>query len=327
MARYFKKRRIFRSRRLINRRRRKAIKSLLRSKKLIKKYSLPTRVKLVGMSEKKHLIIRSVQKYSVGMAGDNGKYLYQILLDPLSSPDITKVFDQSVLGLSNFQYFNYDYMRVKNIVVVLRPAMGLPSSNITVINPLGDNDMQQEPSTPIYGYYTLKMPMLLRNDAGVNVDTMFSIKPDEQRINLEGKYKSTFSFPSTQSVTLVLNSIKTRVSQNDSFIFSNKLINLQNIGRSNRTPENFFNPFSRPVRQAQYSEESDNSDDNINETKFKDGETEENLNDFSVQNGDLINVTAVNEKSSLLNFGRIILVSEKNYKFTAEIIYDCDFYR
>ena len=327
MARYFKKRRIFRSKRLINRRRRKAIKSLLRSKKLIKKYSLPTRVKLVGMSEKKHLIIRSVQKYSVGMAGNNGKFLYQILLDPLSSPDITKVFEQSATNGRNFQYFNYDYMRVKNIVIVLRPAMGLPSSNITTIQNPAAQDMQQEPSTPIYGYYTLKMPMLTNNDLPANVDQMFSIQPIEARINLEGQFKSTFSFPSTQSVTLVLNSIKTRISETDSFIFSNKLIDLQNIGRSNPNVGNFFNPFSRQTRNAEYSEESDNSEDNNNETKFKDIETEENVNDFSAQNNDGINITAVNEKSSLLNFGRVILVSEKNYKFTAEIIYDCDFYR
>ena len=331
MARYFKKRRLFRSRRMINRRRRKAIKSLLKSKKLIKKYSLPTKVKLIGMSEKKHLIIRTVQKYSVGMSPDanNEKFVYQILLDPLSSPDITKVTEDLNIGGVGVTYFSYDYMRVRSIVIVIRPVMGLPSTNITTIANPGAQDMQQEPSTPIYGYYTLKLPLLLNNDNGAAVDRAFSIQPEYNRLKLEGSNKSTFSFPSTQSVSLVLNSLKTRITENDAFVFSNKLIALQYISRSNTSANNFFNPFERAYRRCKTNElNSEDSDDgNINETRFKDSEEREDNNNFYATNTGNIDVPSIDVQSSLLNFGRIVLVSEKNYKFTAEIIYDCDFYR
>ena len=278
------------------------------------------------MSERKHLILRTVQTFSNSMHGSdagNGYFTYQILLDPMNSPDIAKVFQSYNLGGKAISYFKYDYVRIKNVVIVIRPILGIPTDNIvSATSPVA----QQQPSTPIYGYYTLKLPICLNADEKNKVSEAYGITPDGTRIKIEGKHKSTFSFPSGKSISLVLNSLKSRTNAAPCVILNRKLYDMQNLATNLSYGNQIYNPFD--LDHIGYQLEQESLEDSKSEEMLKNkNDNSEDFNQFNAEAQTGVTVDAVDEKSYNYFFGRVVLVAQKPYQFTVEVLYDCDFYR
>lgn len=322
------------------RRKSKSKKSILYAKRLIRKYSLPTTIKNIGMSEKKTYVLRVIQPYSNEMGrGDANHYVYQIILDPTLSPDFEKLYrkesytiratvDKEVQNKDiNFNLFKYDYLRINKILVVLRPIMSTPNANIESV-PVGADDLktQQYPASPIFGYYTLKNPLVFDDEIAANISTTYGINPQYDKICLEGKNKQVFSFPSNKSLTLNLNTIKFRCNNLSPCVLGNKLWDTQNIGPCQYTENNYYSIFGQSlVRQSNrngYDEESTQDQTQENNSEMSD---DEQMRGAAISNG--IDVDAVDQKSYSLNAGRIVLVSKNPYKFTYEIYYHVSCYR
>ena len=358
MARFISRfKRISRRRRYkrVNLKRRKMIKSLSRAARLVKRYSLPTTQKLIGMSEKKHLILRTILDSKNAMKGssdkDTNQYDFQILLDPMQSPDISKVFrTTSIIALDKdnkqqsvtFNLFKYDYMRIKNVLIVIRPITSTP--NMTNALEYGNkNSINAYVTTPIYGYYTLKFPKCLSLSNEDEIKSSYSIYPPSKFINQEGCDKTLFTIPANKPITLVLNSLKMRSSSVGPIILGKKLIDLQNITSTNHSTDQNYNPYnlSYAWENITYTNNlnknlKENLNDNLNEKEIN-NEIEEyekedyncnsdEINNFGVNAGD-VDFAATDETESILNLGRVVLRAQFPYQFTVEILYDCDFYR
>lgn len=337
MARFYRKRRL--SRRVLRRskysRRRKGIKSLIRASKIIKKYSLPTSKKLIGMSEKKHLLLRvnyDFQKASFSASAEESTF--QIILDPTLSRDMAKVFELRPITYkeknknpttNDMRFFKYDYMKVKNIIVVIRPVVATPNTSInseatSIFSPT--DKLRAYPATPIYGYYTLKNPVCVGQEEDEAASAQYSVNPAVDRINIEGNCKTLFSFPSNKPITLVLNSLKFRTNALGPIVSANKLIDIQNLSATSNTGNKMYVPFKYDYTY-------------YTNPRFCDEENEENICEFNNSNDEEfvgasangVSIPSVNEQEFTLFFGRIVLRAQNNYQFSIEVIYDCDFYR
>ena len=301
--------------------------------RLIKSYSLPTKIKLLGMKEKKNLVLRCVQTFTPEKGKNDTNYYYQILLDPTLSSDINKVKTQATLLNTNYKKFIYDYMKISNIVIVIRPFYtqgptapypDAPATNSTNV-PI---------SSPIYGYYTLKMPPALSGDADgtkkANAQS-FSIRPNPDYIKSEGMEKSLFSFPYNTPVTLALRSIYYRSNSNPFFVIPNPYVDLQ-CAYTFTNGNELYEPF-RSIHKKVDKNIEEKSEEKI-EKYESDSESKEDDDKSQCENtfganvdGTTIEVDGLNETNYFGNYGRVVLVSKVPYSFTAEIIYKATFLR
>lgn len=318
----------------IRRRKLKSRRSLLYAKRLIRKYSLPTAIKNIGMSEKKSYVFRVIQPYTNNMAASTqgGHYVYQLVLDPSLSPDFSKLYDNQNITYKDgsnkdhaedVKIFKYDYLKINKILIVIRPVQGMPTSNINT-NPDGINTiLQQQPSSLVYGYYTLKNPFIMDGQANNAILAAFSNNPSYDSIKYEGKNKQVFSFPSNKSLTLNLNSVKWRCNSLSPCVLGNKLWDTQNIAPCQYTQNNYFSIFNEPIVRTNLNDDTNDSENSEN-IEYKNSEDYEMRGDAE-PNG--ITVDALNQKAYNINAGRVVLISQIPYKFTYEIYYHVSCYR
>ena len=334
--RYFKRTKRVTKKALMYRRR-----ALLRKriKRFVNKMGYPTYVKMVGMTESKKLLLRKTLTLDAPYSTHGNTNIFQIILDPLECPNISKAFatiktiqhkknetDDKTEDVKVNRYFKYDYMRIKNIFISIRPAQTVSTTNgkdDNLENLYGGNG--DTPISNVYAYFTYKFPEVLTTDPTSWIETMYGTNPFYYRIDSEGKTKNTYSWPSNKPITISLNKLMYRVNTVPHKIFSNSPLDLQYLKRvSKEGNDKVFNPFGYSIKegngfdstQKSYKDESieeyDDDDDRQYQASYTPDEEENAMDIPDLQN-------ALQD----IFFGRLVIVSPKKVRFTVEICYDC----
>lgn len=353
MARMFRRRRSYGIRRRYKGRRARSIRRRMllrkRIKKFVNKMGYPSYVKMIGMTESKRLLLRKTLMLSapVSTAGDNPKTnVFQVVLNPLECPNIERAYDR-INVVSNlptgettiFRRFKYDYIRIKNIFISIKPAQTVSETNGSVTdnssNLYADNG--DTPISNVYAYFTYKFPMLSNKDntpltkeeidAGkvyTNphiVEDMYGTNPDANRIMMEGKMKNTYTWPSNKAMTISLNKLYYRVSTEPYKICANTPLDLQFLSTLADTSKNgIYNPFqfqgdllktvqTNPQNQMEYFDEEEDDDIGMRGTSNADSS--------------VADIPDMGTSYFNLFFGRLVIVAPKRVRFTTEICYDC----
>ena len=331
----FRRRRTFRRKSSSYRSRRRILsrKKIKNLAKLVKQYSLPTKLKIIGMKESKSLVLRVVEKYESPSSKSDSTNYYQILLDPTRSPDLDKVKKICTYKGTNYKRFIYDYMKISQIVIVIRPIYTSgPSAPYSDKITEGTHNIPI--STPIYGYYTVKNPPCFTTDDTITKDS-WSSNPNVTLINQEGRHKTLFSFPYNTPITLGLKANYFRTNSNPFIVVPNPYIDLQNAITLG-VPQ-IYKPFTYEDvdPKANLHENDESIEEGNEENNIYNEEKEEKENDFDsineygmIYDKDIkVDIDALDESSYYGNYGRVVLVSQLDYKFTVEILYKAKFYR
>ena len=340
MRSYRRRRFARRTTRRIGRRNRKAMRRMMlrrRIKKFVNKMGYPSYVKMIGMTESKRLLLRKTltldAQYSTEGSQDAGQAntnVFQIVLNPLECPNVNKVFSTvtiKALGSASAteesdqpypRYFRYDYMRIRNIFISIKPAQTVSTTNTGLYN----DDPDKSGISNVYAYFTYRYPMLGMYDKAETIKKMYGTNPNPDRIVQEGRLKNTYSWPSNKAMTISLNTLKYRVINQPFKICQNSPLDIQYLSTLSPTENNsntIYDPFkfstmSSFIMQRQGMDEFEESDDG------------QDLAEFGItQDGASIPDLATNNYN--LFFGRLVIVSPKKVKFTTEICYDCVLYR
>lgn len=335
MARFFRKRRGF-GRRL----RRSSRKSLLlrkkmmlrrRIKRFVNRMGYPSYVKLIGMTESKKLLLRRTLTLNapVGTSGEDDNVgdkpastVFQVVLNPLECPNITKVFTNvSFLGPEESEenynrVFKYDYLRIKSVFISIKPAQNM-SANSGAANGAGlYTSTGDSPISNVYAYFTYRYPMLGVNDGNDQIKQMYGTNPIFDRIVAEGRMKNTYTWPSNKAMTISLNKLMYRVNTDPYRLFPNAPFDIQYLTTLNLEKDGIYDPFQFYNTNIFHNAERDDTDDNDDEMKSTQHE---------VKIGDDGDVMIPDLKSAQTNlfFGRLVIVAPKHVRFTVEICYDC----
>ena len=306
----------------------------------------PSYVKMIGMTESKRLLLRktlALNSVSSQGGGDLKTNAFQIVLNPLECPNIKKVFTNVTFNVTTFKegtepkqtetkpeeytnLFKYDYLRIKSIFISIKPAQNVSTSSgiNDQINSLYDSN-GDSPISNVYAYFTYRYPMLSPNDINATIENMYGTNPNIDRIIKEGQLKNTYSWPSNKSMTISINKLMYRVNTDPYRIYPNAPFDLQFLGSLCNKSTGIYDPF-------QFKEEKDY----VNHKMEKDNSFEEIENqseDYNqlgaVYNGGIygedhqISVPDLQQVDYNLFFGRLVIVSPKQLRFTAEICYDC----
>ena len=334
MARMFRRRRSYGIRRRYKGRRARSIRRRMllrkRIKKFVNKMGYPSYVKMIGMTESKRLLLRKTLMLSapVSTTGDNPKTnVFQVVLNPLECPNIERAYDKITLMANNgtssgFRRFKYDYIRIKNIFISIKPAQTVSETNGDSNNLYGENG--ETPISNVYAYFTYKFPMLSSNDNGelgqgqsytnaAIVEDMYGTNPDANRIMMEGKMKNTYTWPCNKAMTISLNKLYYRVSTEPYKICANTPLDLQFLSTLADTSKNgIYNPFQF---KGDLLEES-----TPNNREF---EMEDEMRGASNVDKSVTDIPDMNTSYYNLFFGRLVIVAPKRVRFTTEICYDC----
>ena len=342
-------RRLKLSRRSILLRRRLLIRK--RIKRFVNKMGYPSYVKMMGMTESKSLLLRKTlalnTPYTIQESdGNPGTNIYQIILNPLECPNINKVFTEMGFQGSNndelnyTRIFKYDYIRIKSIFISIKPAQSISTNNGTA-NTYYSDDGQSVSNA--YAYFTYRYPILAPNDTKEIIQSMYGTNPNRDRIVNEGRLKNTYTWPTNKPMTISINKLYYRVNSEPYKLCSNTPLDIQYLrSLADSNSVGIYDPFDFKSL-APNLDDDDSSDDDNNESGNDNHEKKHNkkrnmMDEISLDdpqysatfNGgsrgdvDIPDVQLVNYD---LFFGRLVIVSPKNVRFTAEICYDCTLVR
>ena len=337
MARSFRRRYGRRYRRRYSSKRARLIRKRMmirrRIKKFVNRMGYPSYVKMIGMTESKKLLLRKTLMLDSSYSGDgNGKTnAFQIVLNPLECPNVNKVFTtmsfkgikvQTETGETDEKIFNrvfrYDYIRIKNIFISIKPAQNVSTnSGDQAANNLYNN-FGDSPISNVYAYFSYKNPLLSPDDDADIIRDMYGTNPRIDRIKLEGKLKNVYSWPSNKPMTISVNKLMYRVNTEPYKICTNTPFDLQFLDSLMKRNNTVYDPF-------EFEEKTKKEDNKYNEME-SDYEDDEKLSYGSTYKySDTKEVELPDLGSNVYNFffGRLVIVSPKQMRFTAEICYDC----
>lgn len=306
-----------------------------RIKRFVNKMGYPTYVKMIGMTESKRLLLRKTltldASYSVEGNHDSGKpntNIFQIVLNPLECPNISKVFstisitaktkegnEEPKEQLVSFnKFFRYDYLKIRNIFISIKPSQTVSTQNTNQYSDSGDDGISN-----VYAYFTYRYPMLTPNDDNEIVEQMYGTDPKPDRITQEGRLKNVYSWPSNKAMTISLNTLKYRVISEPYKICANTPLDIQYLSSLSPTKQDskIYDPFKFTSMSVQYQGEREMEEDDY-EMNDEYGTPNENGS---------ITIPDLYTKDYNLFFGRLVIVSPKKVRFTTEICYDCLLYR
>lgn len=334
MARFFRRRRRYYGRKYKGRRSRLLIRRALIRKKIkrfVNKMGYPSYVKMIGMTESKKLLLRKTLMLNAPFSSDNNKTnAFQIVLNPLECPNISKVFKGLKFsvkhGKDDFvdrtftRVFKYDYLRIKNIFISIKPAQNV-SNNSGNVNSDNTNDFYDSdgdsPISNVYAYFTYRYPMLSPDDINETIENMYGTNPNIERIIQEGKLKNTYSWPSNKPMTISINKLMYRVNTEPFKLCSNTPFDLQHLNKLCKNEEGIYDPFK-------YNEDLDDGADSDSEGNDDSGKDPNNKGaDYNDNPYGNVTVPDLQTFDYNLFFGRLVIVSPKHVRFTAEICYDC----
>lgn len=354
MARMFRRRRSYGIRRRYKGRRARSIRRRMllrkRIKKFVNKMGYPSYVKMIGMTESKRLLLRKTLMLSapVSTTKDNPTTnVFQVVLNPLECPNIERAYDRievvsntvdadkttdkdnPVYLTSIFRRFKYDYIRIKNIFISIKPAQTVSNTNGSATDNMSNlyADNGETPISNVYAYFTYKFPMLSNQDNQANgtygnsaiVEDMYGTNPDANRIMMEGKMKNTYTWPCNKAMTISLNKLYYRVSTEPYKICANTPLDLQFLSTLADTSKNgIYNPF-----QFRGDLLEQNKPNPQNQMEYFDEEDEEEMRGASNADGSVADIPDMNTSFYNLFFGRLVIVAPKRVRFTTEICYDC----
>ena len=311
----------------------------------------PSYVKLIGMTESKKLLLRKTLSLNAeyGMNGkpdETGKTpnncVFQVVLNPLECPNISKAFTNvsfpAESGNSDGEHYNrvfkYDYLRIKNIFISIKPAQ-----NVSMNSGAKDSGMYtsygDSPISNVYAYFTYRYPMLGVNDGDDEIKQMYGTNPIYGRIVEEGRMKNTYSWPSNKAMTISLSKLMYRVNTEPYRLFPNAPLDIQFLSKVTPGQEGVYDPFSFSEMDPIFKPDDDqDGTDETNENSEKQGKkgsiydsTEETpmrgAVDMEVGSYGTVSLPDLKTADMNLFFGRLVIVSPKQVRFTVEICYDC----
>ena len=313
-----------------------------RIKRFVNKMGYPTYVKMIGMTESKRLLLRKTLTLDATYSTDNntpeGKAvtnIFQVVLNPLECPNITKAFSQvtfmvkktnesgqDVSSNETFKnFFRYDYLKVRNIFISIKPSQTVSAKNTSQYS----DDNTDDGVSNVYAYFTYRYPMLSPNDIDENIKSMYSTNPVAERIIQEGRLKNVYTWPSNKAMTISLNTLKYRINSEPYKLCANTPLDIQFLSSlcpTNANTTGVYDPFkyasaTQNLNAERTLEEEDGDDDN----GANYGATMED------DRGESVNIPDLYCKDYNLYFGRLVIVSPKKIRFTTEICYDCMLYR
>ena len=335
----FRRRRFVRRGRRIGRRSRKMRRMMMirrRIKKFVNKMGYPTYVKMIGMTESKRLILRKTLTldalYSTEGNHDNdhaNTNIFQIVLNPLECPNISKVFSTITIKVPNSKgenvestydnIFRYDYLKIRNIFISIKPAQSVSTMNTNVYS---DNAADSGISN-VYAYFTYRYPMLSPNDIKDTIESMYGTNPLPDRIVQEGRTKNVYTWPSNKAMTISLNSLKYRVVSEPYKICANGPLDIQYLSTLSPTASDsatVYDPFNfMKMKDTREAERELEEEGNENMDSYDESE-------YGVKQDEVL-IPDLKTKDYNLFFGRLVIVSPKKVRFTTEICYDCVMYR
>ena len=184
MARYYNRRRFARR---VRRMRRSKRSSLSRVKKDIMKCNFPTKVKFMGLTEKKVMFL--TKNLQISMI--TGQTTQQIVLDPMNTDNIV-----SLLADSTHNVYNWDKMCILGIYIKFQPL----KNTWTAVAPNAQNDnINIEQVKCIYSMNIVDLARP-RNDDDQPIGRAPAIAYDTSAV----KYKQVFTFNSNEAFTMYL---------------------------------------------------------------------------------------------------------------------------
>lgn len=300
-----------------------------RIKKFVNKMGYPSYVKMIGMTESKRLLLRKTLMLNSPYGSDNdGKVnSFQIVLNPLECPNINKVFTQmSFEGVPDEsddnntvktfnRVFKYDYIRIKNIIISIKPAQGISTTSGANNNSLYIED-GESPISNVYAYFSYKNPLLAGDDDDGIIQQMYGTNPRIDRIKQEGKLKNTYSWPCNKAMTISVNKLMYKINTEPFKLCSNTPLDLQYLDSLMRNETTVYDPFGFTQNNGRNGVANDENNeisevnDEYGTTYVKDDDHEFDLPDLQANKYNLF-------------FGRLVIVSPKKVRFTVEICYDC----
>lgn len=336
MARGFRRRYVRRYRRRYSSKRARLIRKRMmirrRIKKFVNRMGYPSYVKMIGMTESKKLLLRKTlmldSKYSGDGAGKTNAF--QIILNPLECPNINKVFTNAPFVQQgktptenkdvNFDLFRYDYLRIKNIFISIKPAQNVSTSSGNAAgNNLYDNS-DDSPISNVYAYFSYKNPILSPFDISDTIQEMYGTNPKIDRIKLEGKLKNVYSWPSNKAMTISVNKLMYRVNTEPYKICTNTPLDIQFLNSLIKNDKKVYDPF-----EFGKEEEDDEEPKQANEMESDDDENFNYGTTYTTPDKKKLEIDLPDLYTNTysLFFGRLVIVSPKQMRFTAEICYDC----
>lgn len=300
-----------------------------RIKRFVNKMGYPTYVKMIGMTESKRLLLRKTLTLDASYTSDStagqttaSTNIFQIMLNPLECPNVSKVFSMITINVTKDEkptpasyghFFRYDYLKVRNIFISIKPSQSVSTLNTSAYGDAAD----ESGISNVYAYFTYRYPMISPNDAEGVVQQMYGTAPIADRIVQEGRLKNVYTWPSNKPMTISLSNLRYRVINEPHKICANSPIDIQYLSSlaSADGHNDVYDPFKfsgmQDIRQAQQLEEENN--------------LEEEAAEYGAQQGGL-EIPDLNTRLNLF-FGRLVIVSPKKVRFTTEICYDCVMYR
>lgn len=310
-----------------------------RIKRFVNKMGYPTYVKMIGMTESKRLLLRKTLTLNADYSTDGthaedkaNTNIFQIVLNPLECPNISKVFSTITINVPNSSggnaestydnLFRYDYLKIRNIFISIKPTQSVSTVNTNAYS----DGAEDSGISNVYAYFTYRYPMLSPNDIEGTIESMYGTAPLPDRIVQEGRLKNVYTWPSNKAMTISLNTLKYRVVSEPYKICANSPLDIQYLSTLSPTTSNsgtIYDPFKfmtmKNTRTAEHEleEEKDDNIDSLDESEYG-VKPNENSTVF---------IPDLKTKDFNLFFGRLVIVSPKKVRFTTEICYDCVLYR
>lgn len=237
MARYYNRRRFARRVRRVRRSKRS---SLSRVKKDIMKCNFPTKVKFMGLTEKKVMFLTKTMNLSIG-AHDKIKKGQTIILDPMNTENVASLGSDPSTKSDSARVYNWDKLCILGIYIKFQPKKNVWAAN------------EADNITPIKCIYSSHiLPTGTDNNA-----TVLAFEG-----NLVNK-KQVFTFNSNEAFTMYLPSPTTMSSDDPCVHRSKTWWSLYNIG-THATSDNV---------QDTYDDQIEEEDEELPEYSAITGET------------------------------------------------------
>lgn len=299
-------------------------------KKFVNKMGYPSYVKMIGMTESKRLLLRKTLMLDslYGTDGTDSKVnAFQIVLNPLECPNINKVFTSMTFEGTDKKaktfnrVFRYDYIRIKSITISIKPAQNVSTNSGNQNGSDLYSNYGDSPISNVYAYFSYKNPLLSPDDNDEIIKSMYGTNPKVDRIKLEGQLKNTYSWPSNKAMTISINKLMYRVNTDPYKICTNTPFDLQYLDSLMKRDETaVYDPFDFKGLVDDGQLNDDNKKNNL----------ENSEEDHDIYGAEYIydkarSVELPDLQSNIYNlfFGRLVIVSPKQMRFTAEICYDC----
>lgn len=258
MARYYNRRRFARR---VRRMRRSKRSSLSRVKKDILKCNFPTKVKFMGLTEKKVMFLTE----SVSMTTTNGK---EIILNPMNASNISSIMstatkqiitggteERPVTTAYNVNYSNWDKMCILGIYIKVQPIKNVWTA---------DGDSSITPVKCIYSQNTLDLTnyrVIEGQGQQAHLVRYGPVQYDNDSLSL----KQVFTFNSNEAFTIYIPAPPTMSSTDPCVHKSKTWWSLVNI-KKNYVNNFYINSVENDEEESQfktYGEDEDYDDDDV----------------------------------------------------------------